>query len=255
MQGSLICPSIDIPTDNDRTFESTALKLLFEWASYSIESSVNQAVLPQLIVVLNDSEPTLDDEEWDIESATKRQMDYVKDAYKSKPLKPYSSKWAGRGKIIRSTEQLLMYYYASIRVVRMPRKGRDSLIKKQIDSLHREISDGCTRSFKAKWDARQYCTTDELNRYLQAGFDHFSSKPDEPFNFIDVSLKADPIPQGFAAHIAALALASAERTESGHVKDSISVFEKLAQVVASSVILDYTRYKRPGMFSHLFQHL
>ena len=233
--------------DSGRTFESTALKLLFEWASNSIEASVNQAVLPQLIVVLNDSEPTLDDGEWDVESATKRQMEYVKDAYMTKPLKEYYTKWASRGKMITSTEQLLKYYYASIRVVRVPRKGRNSLIKKQIDSLHREISDGCRRSFKAKWEARQYCTTDELNRYLQAGFDHFSSKPNEPFNFIDVSMKADPIPKGFAAHIGALALSSAQRGASGHVDDSTTVFEKLAQVVASSVILDYTRYKRPGM--------
>ncbi|KAF7502349.1 hypothetical protein GJ744_006003 [Endocarpon pusillum] len=240
---------------NTRVFESVTLKLLLEWASSSMESSVNQPALPQAIIVLNDSDASMDKEEWDGKTATKRLMDHIKHAIHYEPIKKYADSWAKRGKIIRTSEELIRCYYADVRVVRIPGKGRNMLIKSQIDQLHLELSWACQASFKAKWEARQYCTTEELNRYLQAAFDHFTSKPEQPFNFVDVALKADPIPQSFAEHIMSLASSASNGDEFGYAINGFEMFRKLSHVVASCIMLDCIRYKRPGKPEDLFdQH-
>jgi hypothetical protein len=188
----------------------------------------------------------MDEEEWDVKTATKKLMEHVKHAIHSDPIKKYADNWAKRGKIVRSSEELIKCYYANVRVVRVPAKGRNMLIKKQVDQLHLELSWACQASFKAKWEARQYCTTEELNRYLQAAFDHFTSKPDQPFNFVDVALKANPIPQSFAEHILALAVAASNGDEFGNAINGFDVFRRLSHIVASYILLDCIRYKRPG---------
>ena len=192
-----------------RTFESTALRLLLEWASTSIESSVNQPALPQAIIVLNASDPEMDDDEWDTRTATERLFEHVSGAYFEEPLKKYFDPWAKKGRMIRNTKELLKCYYADVKVIRIPTKGKYMLAKKQINELHMELLWACTASFKAKWEARQSCTTDELNKYLQAGFDHFAQRPTDPFNFVHASIKSDPIPQSFADHILNLARSAA----------------------------------------------
>ena len=63
-----------------RTFESTALKLLLEWASTSVELSINAPTLPHAIIVLNDSKTRIDEEEWDSSIATRNLMDHVANA-------------------------------------------------------------------------------------------------------------------------------------------------------------------------------
>lgn len=216
-----------------------------------MESSVNQPALPQVLIVLNASDPSMAEDEWDVQTATERLMERVKLAIWSDPIKKYMDKWSKRGREIGSCENLIKCYYSNVRVVRMPSKGRNTLVKAQVDKLHLELQQACQASFKAKWEARQYCTIDELNRYLQVAFDHFITKPNEPFNFIDVALKADPIPQGFSDHIMTLAYAACMKTRFGHAIQAPDIFRKLSIVVASCIMLDCTKYKRPGKPSGL----
>lgn len=230
------------------TFESVALRLLLEWASRSIESSVNQPVLPQVIIVLNASDNSMATEEWDPDTATKNLMEHIKAAMWNEPIKgKYLDYWIKKRRHINSTEELIKCYYSNVRVVRIPSKGRNTLIKNQVDKLYLELQQACQASFKAKLDARMCSATDELNRYLEAAFDHFANKPNEPFDFVDVALKADPIPQGFSDHICMLAYAASNRGPNGHALDGPATFRKLSKVVASCIMLDCIRYKRQGM--------
>lgn len=211
-----------------------------------MESSVNQPALPQVLIVLNASDPGMEEGEWDVQTATERLMEHHKLAIWSDPIKKYMDKWSKKGREIGSCEELIKCYYSNVRVIRIPSKGRNTLVKGQVDKLHLELQQACQASFKAKWEARQYCTIDELNRYLQAAFDHFITKPNEPFNFIDVALKADPIPQGFSDHIMMLAYAACGKPPFGHAIHVPEIFRKLSIVVASCIMLDCTKYKRPG---------
>ena len=216
-----------------------------------MEYSVNQPALPQVLIVLNASDPVMDESEWDVQTATERLMEHVKLAIWSDPIKKYMDKWSKKIRGIGSCEELIKCYYSNVRVVRMPSKGRNMLVKDQVDKLHLELQQACQASFKAKWEARQYCTIDELNRYLQAAFDHFITKPNDPFNFIDIALKADPIPQGFSDHIMMLAYAACEKTPFGHAIQGPETFRKLSVVVASCIMVDCIRYKRPGEYDAL----
>ncbi|KAL8792167.1 MAG: hypothetical protein Q9195_005263 [Heterodermia aff. obscurata] len=65
---------------NTRTFQSSALKLLLEWASTSVELSINAPALTHAIIVLNDSKTLINEEEWDSSIATKNLKDHIADA-------------------------------------------------------------------------------------------------------------------------------------------------------------------------------
>ena len=51
-------------------------------------------------------------------------------------------------------KDLLECYYSSVRVVRIPKKGRYMLIDEQVSKLHQEIGLSCNDSFYAKRRAR-----------------------------------------------------------------------------------------------------
>lgn len=208
---------------------------------------MNQAALPQAVIVLNASEPTMDDDEWDVESATRKLMDQYKYAiHDNEPIKKYCDFWRQKGKICHTTEELLRCYYNSIHVVRIPAKGRNMQVKRQVDKLHATLMEACNHSISAKLAARQFCTTEELERYLQAAFDHFAAKPEQPFNFIEVALKANPIPQSFAEHIFVLAKASSNKPVFESASEALDALMRLSPIIASCIILDCVRYGRPG---------
>ena len=231
--------------DRPRTFESSALKLLLEWASTSLESSVNQPTLPHAILVLNASSASVDADQWDTSFVTQILMDQVAYAVHEVPIfKRYAEHWQKRGKRIDNMLDLVRCYYADICVIRIPTKGRYMLADTQINKLHQKIIQNCDSSFKTKNDAHMLSNTDELNSYLQAGFDHFTTKEDVPFNFIEVALKNNPIPRDFGDHI--LGLAEHVRKVTG-IRDGPHLFQKLSFMVASCIFIDCIRQRRPGM--------
>ena len=88
--------------------------------------------------------------------------------------------WRKKGKHISSMLDLFRCYYADISVIRIPTKGRYMLANTQIFKLYHQIIQKCDASFKAKNDAHMLSNADELNTYLKAGFDHFTTKEDQP---------------------------------------------------------------------------
>lgn len=224
------------------------LSRLLEWASNSLESSVNQPVLPHAIIVLNASNATIDQEEWNSDTATERLMEHVKHAIFEVPqFRKYADTWKRRGQKIKTTLDLIRCYYADIRVVRIPTKGRYMLASDQVNILHREIAKACDTSFKAKMDTYLIANTEQLNKYLQAGFDHFTKKPDEPFNFVTAAFKSNPIPKDFGDHILNAAVELFEITNVVYlVDDAPGLFTKLSYIIAACISIDCVRHRRPG---------
>ncbi|KAL8902691.1 MAG: hypothetical protein Q9207_004458 [Kuettlingeria erythrocarpa] len=214
------------------TFESSALTLLLDWASTSLESSINQPTIPHAIIVLNATNPAVDHDEWDIPTATERLMQHVANAVYENPLfVRYAEHWRKKGRRIKDMLDLVRCYYADISV------------------LHDRIVLHCDASFSAKDDARMLSNVEELNAYLQAGFDHFTTKEDQPFNFVDVGLRNKPIPRDFGDHILAMA---AQMREVTHVCDGPRLFNVLSFMVASCIFTDCMRASRPGKALDLF---
>ena len=212
-----------------------------------MEKSLNQPTLPHAIIALNATDPGVDQREWDVEWATQNLMTSVAGAIaRDAKYREYADYWTSRGKAIHTMKDLLECYYSSVRVVRIPMKGRYMLIDEQVAKLHQEITKSCSISFYAKKRARMLSNTDELNVYLQSAFDHFSQDLDTPFNFIEVAFKNNPIPQDFGGNILKLA---ASIHSSGFCKgDGPRLFRELGVMVASCISLDCARQGRRGMF-------
>ena len=155
----------------------------------------------------------------------------------------YARHWRRKGRTINTMVDLIRCYYADISVVRVPEKGRYMLTNLQIVKLHREIIKHCDASVSAKDDAHMLSNVDELNSYLQAGFDHFTTKEDSPFNFVDVAFKNKPIPRDFGDHMLELAVKVQEVTR---VRDGPKLFKILSSMVASCIFTDCIRQSRPG---------
>ena len=194
--------------------------------------------------MLNATHPGIDDDEWDIPTATERLMEHVANAVFENPFfVKYAEHWRKKGKSIQNMLDLILCYYAAISVVRIPEKGRYMKTYFQINKLHRKIVLHCDASFSAKDDAHMLSNVEELDAYLQAAFDHFTTKEDQPFNFVDVALRNNPIPRDFGDHI--LAMAATIRTVT-NVCDGPQLFKSLSAMVASCIFTDCIRASRPG---------
>ncbi|KAH8708474.1 hypothetical protein GQ44DRAFT_627959 [Phaeosphaeriaceae sp. PMI808] len=236
---------------NPKTFESTVLSQLLGWAAAVVEKSTNQPVLPHAIIALNSTDSAIDLREWDVDFATNSLLNSVAGAVGRDPkYREYAEYWDLNGKPVMTMRDLLECYYSSIRVVRIPRKGRYMQVEEQIQKLHEEIESACQRSYHTKRKSRMLANSDELNQYLQAAFDHFSQNLDTPFNFIDMAFKNSPIPRDFGGSILKLAVAVQDvlRTSEGP-----ETFQNLSPMVASCIVLDCTRNGLKGSAKEFFK--
>ncbi|GAB7336946.1 hypothetical protein MBLNU13_g02311t1 [Cladosporium sp. NU13] len=136
-------------------------------------------------------------------------------------------------------------------VVRIPAAPQYTLISQQIEKLYATIRTDCEVSHEAKRRARLLTNSDELNLYLQSGFDHFAAHIDVPFNFMQVSLLRNPIPKDFGGHILQLCEALNSRVPSREPTTVRWVFKELSVVLASCVLLDCARFRK-GQLHELF---
>jgi hypothetical protein len=204
-----------------------------------MEKSLNQPTLPHAVIALNATDMGVDQKEWEVDWATEMLMSNIANAIGRDPkYREYAEYWTNKGKKIHTMKDLLECYYSSVRVVRIPRKGRYMLIDEQVSKLHHEISNSCTKSYYAKRKARMLSTSDELHVYLQSAFDHFSHDLDTPFNFIEVAFKNNPIPLDFGGDILKLAVAI---RDTGKCSDGPKIFRELSEIVASCIMLDCSR--------------
>ncbi|KAK5133613.1 hypothetical protein LTR08_007561 [Meristemomyces frigidus] len=185
---------------NPKTFQSAVLAKLLDWGVAALEKSINQPALPHCVVAVNCTDPAVDERVWDINFATqslltsvKGALDYVEGVPRFRELAEH---WRSLGKHIYTVEDLILRYYSSFKVIRIPSKPRYMTINEQVGKLHQTIKANCEESFRTKRRARMLTNADELNVYLQSGFDHFTTHLNIPFNFMQISLLRNPIPNG-----------------------------------------------------------
>ena len=116
-------------------------------------------------------------------------MSGAQDAIRLVPeFKNYLEIWQGLNRQINTLDDLFLCYYSSLTVIRIPKKDHLMLVNTQVHKLHQEITRRCQEGFEAKVKARMSSNADELQIYLTAGFEHFTTTLDRPFNFIEVAL-------------------------------------------------------------------
>lgn len=211
--------------------------------------SSNQPVLPHAILVLNASELSIDAEQWNPVHATEWLMNAVKDSiHMNVKCKKHAQTWRSRGKVIDTVEDLLLSYYASVKVVRIPGIGRPNLMQTQLEQLYQEIAAASDHSKKRKRELRMLLDAKELQPYLQFAFDHFSKNLDRAFDFVQASFVYNPIPSDFAGNMLKLAVNVMEAC--GNKLNGEQIFYELSFMVASCIMLDSTRSKTRGMLTN-----
>ena len=153
--------------------------------------------------------------------------------------------WQGQDHFrnIHGAEDLLSCYYSSFKVIRIPDKGRYTLMNKQIKRLQERIMFCCEGSHEGKLQARRDLNVDELGECLQSGLDHFTSTLTVPFDFLGFSWSRNPIPPGFEGSILRLAFQIRTHRFSFAGND---IFKHLGHMVASCIMLDFVRHRVKG---------
>lgn len=232
---------------NPKTFQSSVLTKLIDWGAAALERSINQPVLPHCIVTLNCSDATIDPSQWDSDCATQALLSSVRGAINLTEGVPrfraLADHWRKLGRDICSVEDLILCYYSSFRVVRLPTSSHFNRMQEQIAQLRRTIRQCCYRSSEAKRRTRMQSDAVELGTYLQSGLDHFTSQLDLPFDFMQVSLAQNPIPHSFGDHILQLCLAI-QRLCLGKQDETRRLLERVGTFVASCVLLDCAHYRK-----------
>lgn len=221
---------------------------LVKWAAAALEGSSNQPVLPHAIIALNASETHLPDDAWDVEKATRDLMENLSHVVSSNPeFQRYAKFWNNRGRRIDTLEQLILSYYSSIKVVRIPADGRPNLVQNQISKLAENIKSGCQQSRMTKETKRMLLNADELQPYLQNAFDHFACNLDFSFDFVQASFTISPIPPDFGGNILKLALQLMRAWQNRAT--AVAIFEEVSVMVAGCIMLDSARNKIRGMLT------
>ncbi|KAL8726779.1 MAG: hypothetical protein Q9181_005928 [Wetmoreana brouardii] len=235
---------------NPRVIESVLEKLV-TWAAAALEMSSNQPVLPHAIVVLNASENDIDPSLWDVDTATAKLLQSLSETVsQNAAFKKYALFWRERNRNIRTVEELLLSYYSSFRVVRIPTNGRPNLISEQVNKLYSSILEVCGSSRGRRLDLRMLLDADELQAYLQYAFDHFAWTLETPFDFVKASFTNSPIPLDFGGNILKLAINLMEALP--NKLDGPTIFTELSTMVASCIMLDSARHKIRGQAEQIF---
>lgn len=195
--------------------------------------------------MLNAVETTTDDSQWDPEVATEKLLhDYRDSVHKV----PYLQRIISTIKIRRATgttKNLLEYYYSSVTVLKIPRKGCYMQIDEQLQKFYDIICDRCTDAYDSKKKTRMLLDTERLPRYVDAAYDHFTRCLDEPFDFVTEARRHLPPPQNFGAHVLNFILFMYDQWEPTNTP-IMTLFYRLARPIASCVMLDATRGKTQG---------
>ncbi|UKZ53308.1 hypothetical protein TrVGV298_007100 [Trichoderma virens] len=227
-----------------RIFEDV-LHLLVEWAAVSISKSVNQPSRPHVIIVLNAAEMTTDDRQWEPEFATDKLLEDYKDSVNNVPYLQNICSSLKLSRSIKTTKDLLNYYYLSVTVLKIPRKGHYMQIDAQLIKLYDNISSKCAESHDIKKRTRMLLNAERLPRYVNAAYDHFTQDLDEPFDFVTEARRDLSPPQDFGGHVLNFILFMYDQWETTGIPMS-GLFYRLAEPIASCVMLAATRDKTQG---------
>ena len=185
---------------------------------------------------------------WDTEHATDWFLRSVRSSIHRVPyLNDLAQLWIRRGKPISTTYDLIKCYYSSLNVIQVPREGRTNLMVQQLHRIREQISLCCQLSYTSRLQARMLSKSEELGMFMQAAFDHFSCTLRKPFNFVEVSMKINPIPKDIGGNLLQLAIAVQRRDMT---QESQQIFYQLSWVAASCVLLDHVRYRKGKHLSY-----
>ncbi|KAK8075762.1 hypothetical protein PG997_010425 [Apiospora hydei] len=237
---------------NPRTIEHVFEKLV-KWAAAAIETSSNQPVLPHAIIALNASEHDIDVKLWDVKFNTETILeDLAHTVNRNETFKKWAQFWRERGKAIDNLLDLVLCYYSTIQIIRLPADGRPKLMAEQVEKLYKATLSGCIAARGARNEVRMLLDVEDMHAYLQEAFNHYSKTLESPFDFVQASFRNSPIPPDFGGNILKLALGMTHLWKDHPQIQAPQIFSELSYMVASCIMLDSSRHKNKGFADQIF---
>ena len=228
---------------------------LLECGSTAVQNSTNQAIRPHAIIALNKAVNTAAATWWNLDDAKTWLFEGLDAQLNDNPKFEKYQKLSRRAN--KTTEQLLLNFYSSVQVVRLPVTsdgiGNPNLINAQVSNLYKGIQGACNALRSRKAEEHLLFTADQLSPYLQLAFNHFVSKDGltKPFDFVKASFLNSPISSDFASNLERLGASLTARIRLQDVVQSerptlSSIVRKLSYMAASAIMLDAARNNRLG---------
>ncbi|KAK8017030.1 FabD/lysophospholipase-like protein [Apiospora rasikravindrae] len=237
---------------NPRTIEHVFEKLV-KWAAAAIETSSNQPVLPHAIIALNASEHDIDVKLWDVKFNTETILeDLAHTVNRNETFRKWAQFWRERGKAIDNLLDLVLCYYSTIQIIRLPADGRPKLMAEQVEKLYKATLSGCIAARGARNEVRMLLDVEDMHAYLQEAFNHYSKTLESPFDFVQASFRNSPIPPDFGGNILKLALGMTHLWKDHPRIQAPQIFSELSYMVASCIMLDSSRHKNKGFADQIF---
>ncbi|KAK4445124.1 hypothetical protein QBC34DRAFT_441867 [Podospora aff. communis PSN243] len=245
-------------TQQARKLESLASEFLIPWADRSAHKSLNQAIKPHLIIVINAVGIELEETGWDVGSATKTHMKNLDKARidNDENLKPMADRVAAAGGgHIDSVGGLMKHYYSSVTVLRLPQTPYYGRMEMQVCELYNTIHANAAHSYSTRSELGVAVPGDRMERLFSAAFSHFSRTIDEPFDLLAEAWRMIPALEGIASCILQFILTFRRTSSSQQYSafDSVKLLNALASVISSIVLLDAERKNVLGEARQLFR--
>lgn len=150
-----------------------------------------------------------------------------------------------RGRNITSLLDLIRCYYRDFKIVCIPdlKATQHSRITTQYRRLQSAIKTASESSRISRKEVGFLMSADALERYLEMAFDHFTTKQNEPFNFLTAALMRSPVTQTFEDHICKLAV---HYMTVFPEKPGDKLFVEISPWVASCIFLNSHRFELPN---------
>lgn len=235
-----------------RTLEDAVASLL-EWAHANRSSSINLPAKPHAIIAINKSRNDTPSDQWSHVTATAKLLRSANaQIAKNKTFMKYAAMWQERSNTsIDDINDLLRFYYSTVNVVRIPLKSRHQLLHEQREVLFEIIHDCCQKTFEQSQRRRMLADVDDFGMYVSLAFDRFAESLDEPFDYMQASLKSQPPPRSMGDHV--YGFSKLVHRRSGKPKPhAAQLFDKLTPMIASCLMLEAARKQRLGKVRFCF---
>ena len=190
---------------------------------------------------MNDIDPGL----WDVSANTSTILDdLTRTINRNDTFKKWAQWWREKGRQIDTLEQLVLSYYSSVQILRVPGDGRPKLMQEQVEKLYDGMLTASIAARSNKASLRMLLDVEDLQAYFQYALTHFSRTLGSPFDFVQASFTNSPIPADFGGNILKLAIHIVDHWQ--EQANAHSIFSHLSFMVASCIMFDSARNKIPG---------
>ena len=170
--------------------------------------------------------------EEDLTNRTLKQ--YAECIKKYAELRGLVSGFTGQGRTIKCLHDLILCYYAGIRIICIPHKDSPpSLVLSQYYVLVTKIHEAVKQIVQEKREAEILLNSEDLDVYFEHAFHHFSNNPLKQFNFLNAVFYRNPIQGAFKANYISTAV-----DPNPQEQDNTGKVPQLATLLASGILLD-----------------